>query len=215
MFNKFFIFVALFAFFVLAASPAWSASADLEADKNIFTSDDPLVFFSDWLYPTLLAAAALLAVLMITIAGFKWMAGAASEPQVKEAKDIISTSLWGLALALTSWIILYTINPDLVTLRRPAIETLEQFGGGARYQCGYNGEIFDSEAACQLSCPGDSGVTVCTPTGGERVCYYGSEGGADGTYYANLTDCQAAVGIDPIPPTACEYQIVEDSTSCN
>ena len=74
--------------------------------------------FLVWLFPLMLASAMVLAVLMIIFAGFQWMAGAVSPPQVEEAKKKIWAAVIGLTLALTSFLILKTINPDLVSLRK-------------------------------------------------------------------------------------------------
>lgn len=81
-------------------------------------------FLSRWLFPVMIASAAVVATLSIIFAGFQWMAGAVSPPQVEAAKSRIGASVLGLAIALTSWILLNTINPSFVNLRAPVGFTL-------------------------------------------------------------------------------------------
>lgn len=60
--------------------------------------------------------AALLAVLMIVVGGIQYTVTAVSESAKKDAKDRIWGALWGLLIVLSAWLILNTINPDLVSL---------------------------------------------------------------------------------------------------
>lgn len=55
---------------------------------------------------------ALSALVMFTIGGVRYMLSGDRDPT--EAKTWMKNAFWGLALALVSWLILYTINPDLV-----------------------------------------------------------------------------------------------------
>ncbi len=57
------------------------------------------------------------AVFMITVGGFLLLTSAGNTSKAKSAKDIITDAVLGLILALISYLILYVINPDLVTLR--------------------------------------------------------------------------------------------------
>jgi hypothetical protein len=50
-------------------------------------------------------------------AGFRWLASAGSANQVKEAQSMIWAALSGLSLALFSYLILNTINPNLTALK--------------------------------------------------------------------------------------------------
>lgn len=81
--------------------------------------------FLRWLFPVMIATAAVVATLSIIFAGFQWMAGAVSPPQVEAAKTRIGASVLGLAVALTSWIILNTINPVFVKPQAPVGFTLK------------------------------------------------------------------------------------------
>lgn len=61
-----------------------------------------------------LSAAIFLAFLMIVISGVQYVISGASVDKKSEAMSRIKSALFGLLLALCTWLILYTINPDLV-----------------------------------------------------------------------------------------------------
>lgn len=58
--------------------------------------------------------AGVFAVLMIVIGGVQYVGGAASPSARSDAKNKITNALFGLLLALGAWLLLYTINPDLL-----------------------------------------------------------------------------------------------------
>jgi len=55
------------------------------------------------------------AMLMIMIGGYVYLTSAGNTAQTEKAKNIITDAFIGLILALVSWLLLYTINPDLVS----------------------------------------------------------------------------------------------------
>jgi hypothetical protein len=72
----------------------------------------------------IIAVAGGMAVLVIIFGGLKYMSTDAFSGK-NEAKSIIEHAIWGLLLALSAWIILNTINPDLVNFNlnpEPIIE---------------------------------------------------------------------------------------------
>lgn len=58
-----------------------------------------------------------LAAVMITAGGFLWLTSAGSPERVGRAKEFITSALSGLAIALFSFIILYSVNPALTKFR--------------------------------------------------------------------------------------------------
>lgn len=56
------------------------------------------------------------AMLMIVIGGYMYLTSAGNASQTGKAKGVIMDALAGLFLALLAWLLLYTINPDLVNL---------------------------------------------------------------------------------------------------
>lgn len=73
-----------------------------------------LTEYLTWIYRFTLAMAGFLAVLMIVIGGVEYIASGANEKLRSDAHSRIENALWGLALALAAYLILYTINPKLV-----------------------------------------------------------------------------------------------------
>ena len=62
-------------------------------------------------------ALSMLAVLFIMIGGLMWLTAAGSSQRVAQAKKLIFDSLGGLAIVLGSYLLLSTLNKDLVELR--------------------------------------------------------------------------------------------------
>lgn len=63
-----------------------------------------------------LGLAGVFAVLMIVIAGIEYIGGAASPSAREDANQKIWNAILGLVIALASWLLLNTINPDLQKL---------------------------------------------------------------------------------------------------
>jgi len=55
-------------------------------------------------------------VMMIVIGGVEYIISGANESMRGEAKKRIENAIWGLVMALVSYLVLYTINPSLVDL---------------------------------------------------------------------------------------------------
>jgi len=66
------------------------------------------------IFNTVIGLATVAAVVVITIGGVRYTTAGDSEDQVKSAKDQIKGAVGGLLLAAASWLILYTINPQLL-----------------------------------------------------------------------------------------------------
>ena len=67
-----------------------------------------------WAFRFVLALAGFLAVMMIVIGGVEYIISGANESMRGEAKKRIENAIWGLVMALVSYLVLYTINPSLV-----------------------------------------------------------------------------------------------------
>ncbi len=57
------------------------------------------------------------AVFMISVGGFLYLTSAGNTSRAGQAKSIITDAILGLILALVAYLVLYIINPDLVTLQ--------------------------------------------------------------------------------------------------
>lgn len=103
-----------------------------------------LTDYLNWLFRFALVAAAFLAVVQIVIGGIQMIIGGASETQRTNAKSRIQDAIYGLLLALASWLILWTINPDLakmkltipeVTIQAPTTPSTGIGSGAEEYKC--------------------------------------------------------------------------------
>lgn len=75
------------------------------------------------LYVFVLSLVGISALVMILIGGIMYMVQGDKDPT--QAKAMIKNAIFGLVLALTSWLILYTINPDLVKKLDIGLEKIE------------------------------------------------------------------------------------------
>ncbi|MBP9762992.1 hypothetical protein KBD34_05260 [Patescibacteria group bacterium] len=71
---------------------------------------------------------AILAAIMIVYGGFRYLL-AASLPDIKDGKTIITDAVIGLVVLLSSYLILKTINPELVALKPITISMIERQSG--------------------------------------------------------------------------------------
>lgn len=92
---------------------------------------DSLPVFVAKFYKFSIGLIAILAVIMIMFGGLQWIFASGNMGKVSDAKSTITAAIAGLILALTSYVILYNINPKLVNLELPGvspIKKLEQYG---------------------------------------------------------------------------------------
>jgi len=89
------------------------------------TIDIPwLADYISGLFRYAIPVAAVLAVVMMMIGGLQWLTSAGDSGKVGAAKKRITGAAVGLALILGSYLLLYTVNPELVSLRALRIETV-------------------------------------------------------------------------------------------
>jgi hypothetical protein len=104
--------VLFFGFFVVAFAGDYTLLAPISGLTSVSTSGG----FGDYLskiYSYSIAIAGVLAVLMLVWGGFKYMT-TDSILGKSDGKEIVNNALLGLVLVFASWLILYTINPNLV-----------------------------------------------------------------------------------------------------
>jgi len=164
-----------------------------------------LPVYLSWLFRFALGAAAFLAVLQIVIGGIQMIISGASETVRSDAKKRISDAIWGLLLALGSYLILNIVSPQFtkmeltipkVILNPPRSEWgsdettvrkhLEENGIGVKSECAA-GQTKDCVSLTGIrtetieeivDLKNKSGCKNCPPGGGD--CVYitaGTEGG--------------------------------------
>lgn len=80
-----------------------------------FSSNTTLVQYINALFTLLISVAAMLAVIRIVTGGFKYMTSEAISAK-GEAREDIQGAVLGLLLLLGSWLILFTVNPQILDL---------------------------------------------------------------------------------------------------
>lgn len=82
------------------------------------------------IYKVALIVVTLSAVLMLSVGGFMYLTSAGNTSSISSAKTVITDALIGLVIALSAWLVLFIINPDLVKV---SLGTLPPVSGGQTY----------------------------------------------------------------------------------
>lgn len=136
------------------------------------------------LYSTSLSVGAILSTIVLLVAGFIWLTAAGNVGQIETAKDVAGGAVSGLALLLLSWVLLNTINPNLVNFKTLDIESIVER------------PLFDSQTTYCCLC-GETNPTCSdrvTPSKGECRCTDTSLS----KLYVSESEC-AALGV------GCQY----------
>ena len=83
---------------------------------------DPTYCFPDYMKQIInfgFAVIGILAMFMLAIGAYQYLMSAGNIGSAESAKATIGSALGGLALGLCAWLILNTINPDLVSMKNP------------------------------------------------------------------------------------------------
>ena len=144
----FFLLIVPIGIFIL--SHRANAQSDEKSDPVIFTpqitipgSDfqkkidyeikDSTTTIGDYIksiYNYFLAIVGLLAVIVLMASGIIWMTAAGNTERISQAKGWMTGSLTGLVLMLFSYVLLKTINPNLVNFKTTPIQSLEKLEKG-------------------------------------------------------------------------------------
>jgi hypothetical protein len=68
----------------------------------------------------------ILAIVIIINAGLKWVLSAGSSDKISEAQKQIAGAIIGIVIALSSYVLLYTINPNLVNFKNLTIKFVKE-----------------------------------------------------------------------------------------
>ena len=165
------------------------------------------------LYNFLLSIVGIVAVMMLIIGGMKYIAAAGNASVIADAKDTISNAIFGLLLALLSWVIVSTINPDVLYIKNPASSLTDAYesnlGACGIYVdpvCTCKDEATPAavdQATCEAACADNCGTTE------SLSCIYG--GTSEKTVKGRCT-CVDKVKVISLAPagTSCN-EICQDS----
>jgi|GEM_PF-1605448 len=104
---------------VLAADfkPSVTIPGFFEAGQPYPIKGDTLGTYIKAIYTFSVYAGSILAAVMILMAGYSWLTAGGNVNQIGQAKKMLGGALGGFVLLLTSWVLLNTINPDLVQFK--------------------------------------------------------------------------------------------------
>lgn len=112
---------------VLAATSTYLWDVPLPpAPSGYLPSELSLASLLTYLYYWGLGIGGLLAFIRLIIAGIQWGASAGNVNSVKSAQDTMISSVFGLILLLGAWLLLNTINPQIVDPGEKITEALQQ-----------------------------------------------------------------------------------------
>lgn len=182
-----------------------------------------LPFLADYLsgvYKYLISIAGVLAGIMLTIGGVQYLMAAGNKSGIDTALKRIKNALIGLVIAFGSYIILFTINPQLVSFKSLRIETVRpqtlqlvstidegegdmdepssggSFGGGVGFIGAQRAQCAPLlEAAHSTPCA--IGTPFPSPTGGGVACnYHTAQGFAHTPALYGTAQLNTIFGID-------------------
>ncbi len=136
-------------------------------------------------YNFLLSIVGIVAVLFMIFGGLKYITAVGNSSKIGDAKNQIMSAITGLLLALLSWVIVDTINPDILYMRQPGVAFNELLNGSTGICSTYTtdengvgtctcvqGGAGDSTSpqACDQACIASGG---CGEVGGDTACIMG------------------------------------------
>lgn len=126
------ILIKIVSLWFFTASVAYAQDyVPLEALPGVSDTGTTMSEYLSAIFNIGIGVAAVFAVLMIVVGGVQYIGGASSPSARNEAKNRITNAILGLLLAVSSWLIVYIINPNLIknTLNVSNISTLSAPSG--------------------------------------------------------------------------------------
>ncbi|MDI3496003.1 MAG: hypothetical protein PWQ35_24 [Patescibacteria group bacterium] len=122
--------------------------------------------------------AGILAAVMLMVGGVMWLISAGNKTSISKAKDIISGSIVGLGILLLSYLILNTINPELLKIKAISIEGMDDYKANNLYQigcceCDFSREVVLLKDTETFTC--QSSVNITSTEDCAKFCKYEAE----------------------------------------
>ena len=89
------------------------------------TIDVPIPIYFKYIFNFIIIVSTAVAVAVLATAGLSYLSSSNNPEKVKIARDRIKSAIFGLILLFASWIILYTINPQLTIFSIPGLKETE------------------------------------------------------------------------------------------
>jgi hypothetical protein len=191
--------IFIFGIIIIALLAVHFVSAEYELEVKYpeikgLKAEGTLTGYIRYLYTFGLAIISIAALGALVYGGLMYMT-AETITTTEEAKRWIWGAVTGLLLGFGAYLILNTINPDLVSLKPPNTPPPSSSGW---YTCSSTGGDWTSFEECQANCPNGT----CTPAPGE--CYYCP---SNTTYYLDRSACNNACSqtCETPPPDYCNH----------
>lgn len=136
--------------------------------ENVVVDESFLGRYINNFYIFFAGVAGIFAVVMMMWGGFHYIVSAGNPQKMNQGKEIISNAIIGLILVLTSYLLLKTINPNLVSLNIQSLHYIPQVLQTTRY-CEAQGENAILAARQQNKACGAE-VTYKNATGQDQKC---------------------------------------------
>lgn len=159
----------------------------------------------------------ILGVIVLMYGGMTWLTSGGNPSKITQAKELITGSLIGMVLIMGSWILLNTINPDLMKFKVSSIAYVEEFE--KKYCCDRIKGLVEMEVkkngnTIEYVCPGSQEIQcaageTCTQT---EMSMGGSETKPYICLDLNKYSCCEYRNSDPIPDIKCTT--TKEPTAC-
>ena len=159
--------------------------------QSITINSDSIGQYILAIYNYAIGTVGVIATVVMMYAGILWITAAGNQEQIGKAKDYIASSLTGLVLLLCSWMILWTVNPDLTSFKPIAPTPV--------------GEAPDLTQGCcesDSSSPRDTTANNCDTENGETFWsgYYANNNGE----CVNTVCCIFQNSVNSVPFNDCD-----------
>ncbi len=196
------------------ADPSKAIKAKLQVSIGSLTVPEDLGEYVAAAYKWMIGASTLIAIVLIMVGGLQWTMAAVSAEQIAKAKKRIVNGVVGLVLLLSTYLILATVNPNLLKLQvpqLPMIKTVALVDGET--SCGYLTGLW-GESATYLTkngAPTDSphATDQPPPKGGKPYTLEKPSKGVECGSVATITKDWEGNSVTP-EGTTCTYDYCED-----
>ncbi|MCR4313769.1 MAG: pilin, partial [Candidatus Uhrbacteria bacterium] len=105
--------------------PAKRQKATLQVKIGGLISTGDLGEYVSYAYKWMLGAGTTIAIVFLMVSGLRWTLGGANAEQIGKAKKTIQNAVIGLVLLLSTYVIVFTVNPYLIRLQVPAFPMIK------------------------------------------------------------------------------------------
>ena len=112
-----------------AAAIEFTPQVEIPGGPTGTVQGDTIAKYIKAIYQYGIAVVGILAAIVLMFGGLLWLTAGGNTGQVSEAKEWIKSSLLGLILAMLSYTILLTVNPDLVNFRPITVQKITNNAG--------------------------------------------------------------------------------------